>query len=133
VVSAFETVIAKIYGDQTAALTKIFQHNSDRRTWIVEANKQPVGLVVFKSTPDDEYNVGYESLEIKTLVITGKKNCGCGSFALRNLLKITEPHSLRVTINFTKPEVAKFFQHYGFEAGTVTTIHRDNVYFLRRT
>lgn len=134
VVDSFDSLIKQIYGNQDEALRKIFQATPDRTTMIVlDDESLPQALVVYKTTPDDEYNQGYDSLEIKTFIVSGRKRSGFGSFMMKELLAITHPHSLRVTVNVTKPEVSKFFHHYGFHSTTLKTRWNDEVLFLRRT
>jgi predicted GNAT family acetyltransferase len=80
VAQVFKQQIVPLYGDQSRALEKI-RESRDRRCQLLYEGQIPVGILVYKKTPNDEfrrYNIK-NSLEVKSLfVIDPEKNSGRG-------------------------------------------------------
>lgn len=113
----FNTILDRIYGSQASALAKIETLPSDRTCRLMYDGKIPVGLLVVKKAPTDEFFLN--SLEIKTLAVlnTAPSRRGYGSALLNKaeeIAKEAQANSIHVTVNSTVPESLAFFKNKGF-------------------
>lgn len=119
---AFKQRIQPIYGDQTAALKRVFAQ-SDRSCELLLDGDRPVGLLLYKDVPNDEWSTlgVVHSLEIKTLIVlSAERNRGKG-YGRALLTRSAEvamergAQSLFVTASSTRPQVLGFFRHFAFD------------------
>jgi ASC-1-like (ASCH) protein/GNAT superfamily N-acetyltransferase len=119
----FKDKIEPIYGDQTASINKIIQENDRICDILLDDCNAPIGVVVFKKDPTDEFNsFGVrKSTEIKTLFIgepekqSGK---GYGTALLQRAIDYAHRkrlRSLHVTVCEKKQDSIQFFTHKGFK------------------
>lgn len=118
----FEEIIKPIYGDQALAIERI-RKGVDRTTKLFFENENPIGVLVVKTLPNDEFaSVGAPNgIEIKTLfVIDPEKNKGKGygkKLLIESLVQAVKSKAdyLVVTVSENKEESLGFFQAKGFE------------------
>ncbi len=119
---SFEKVIKPLYGDQSEALKKI-KAAYDRTALILYNDKNPVGILVQKTKPENDFNgVSLQnSIEIKTLiVIDPKTNSGKGFGSLllnKSIENATQQNadSIHVTVNDKVKESLGFFKAKKFK------------------
>jgi len=136
VTKVFQENIVPLYGDQTAALTKI-QEAKDRHCELLFEGETPVGVLVYKKDPNDEcvkFEGREQSLEIKTLfVIQSQENSGrgLGSQLLQRVVQKAEnvrAKAIHVTVSENKPESLAFFQKKSFSViQTVEGLYQEGV------
>lgn len=68
---AFKTFIEPLYGDQSAAISKI-KSQKDRKCDLLLLKGEPIGLVVYKKSLQSEFGLTH-AFELKTLLIFDKK------------------------------------------------------------
>jgi ASC-1-like (ASCH) protein/GNAT superfamily N-acetyltransferase len=120
----FKDKIEPIYGDQTASIDKII-HQKDRICDILldDYDNTPIGVVVFKKYPTDEFNsFGVrKSTEIKTLFLAEpEKQTGKGyhSALLQRVIDYAHRQrscSVHVAVCQKKQDSIQFFTHKGFK------------------
>ena len=131
-----DNFISPIYGPQEKALASILTA-ADRRCEVLLATSSPatpvpLGLVVYKLQPTDEYS-DFEvtnSVEIKTLCLADPSKTsgkGYGSALLKQVLLYANSvaaSSTHVTISDIKPDSRLFFEKRGFkELSTLPNPH----------
>ncbi len=119
----FDVLIKPIYGNQTKSLEKISNAN-DRECEMLLCNKKLVGVIVYKTSPADDYiEYGYDkTLEIKTLFVSNpRKNSGKG-IGTKLLNRIREAaknnpsfKTIVVSVSEEKPESLHFFRKKGLK------------------
>lgn len=107
VADVFKTNVAERYGDQTEALAKIARSDDRQCMVLVDNKKEPLGLLVCKTTPNSEYaTTGVKnSLEIRTILSLTKDETDSRRYIkklLRQaeaLAKVHNSQSLHVTVS----------------------------------
>lgn len=124
VAEIFHRILTPLYGNQDKAIGQIAL-STDRVCHLLLENNTPVGVLVYKTSPSDEFQeFGVEkSIEVKSLFVddAGKNSGkGLGSTLVTKLIqevsKITETHlGTHVTVSETKQESLVFFRKKGFQ------------------
>ena len=110
----FDKPIAKLYGDQTAAVDKI-KNNNDRLCEGLYIDGLLKGIIVFKKSLD-----GKKRLELKTLYVRQpelNRGKGYGTKLLTRLLNVAEMRmadGIKVTVSSKVPKVLSFYESMGF-------------------
>jgi len=120
----FHRILTPLYGSQVKAIHQI-EESSDRTCHLLYEGEHPVGVLVYKNSPIDEFaEFGIrKSIEVKSLFVdnAGKNSGkGLGSTLVQKLKeevsKIVEPHfGIHVTVSETKQESLAFFRKKGFQ------------------
>lgn len=123
----FKTVLEPLYGSQEKALLQIIEAK-DRVCHVLYLEDAPAGILVFKTTPTNEFSCFKieKSIEIKSLFLcySGKNSGrGLGTELLRQLhqevlqamqSQDTDFSGYHVTVSEKVPESLNFFQKRGF-------------------
>ncbi len=120
----FQRVLEPLYGSQTKALQQI-EESRDRSAFLLYEESKPVGVLVFKNVPSNEYQaLGVSnSIEIKSLFVDhAAQNSGKG-FGSRLVDKLYEElkkmelseDGVHVTVSETRSESLLFFQKKHFQ------------------
>lgn len=118
----FEKYIVPLYGNQEIFLRKILAAK-DRQGEILFVNEEPLGLLVYKTIPSDEFAcLGLpESIELKTLLIARhiKKISGYAiSMLFNRSAQVAQEHLAKCivgTISSKNPKMLKIALKLGFE------------------
>jgi WD40 repeat protein len=120
----FHRILEPLYGSQSKALEQI-KLSQDRKCFLLYEKAAPVGVLVFKTQPSDEFKeLGVvRSIEIKSLFVDNaaqNSGKGLGSALLDKLYeevnKLALGHlGIHVTVSETKQESMAFFRKKHFE------------------
>ena len=115
--------IAPLYGDQESSIKKIL-NATDRKCLLMNDEQTPVGLLVFKTSPSNEY-ANFKiinSLEIKTFVLINpeqQSRKGYGKNMLEKLLQLASQddkvESIHVCVSEQRIDSLNFFKKNNFE------------------
>lgn len=119
----FRRILEPLYGSQEKALRQI-RESTDRRCFLLYEGRHPVGVLVFKTQPSnefEEYGVS-ESIEVKSLFVDQSQNNsgrGLGSELVNKLWIEVEAlgaknSGVHLTVSETKEDSLAFFQKKGF-------------------
>ncbi len=118
--------ISPIYGDQKSSIEKILTA-TDRKCLLMYDEQTPVGLLVFKTIPSQEYE-NYDitnSLEIKTFVLINpeqQSRKGYGKMMFEKLLQLASQdysvNSIHVCVWEQRIDSLNFFKKNNFEQVT---------------
>ncbi len=86
--STFKKLISNIYGDQKVALAKI-KEGKDRTCEIMLNYHNPLGIIVYKSSLQNEYGLS-NALELKTLLLLNPKKNSSHGYGSRLFQRIDE-------------------------------------------
>lgn len=119
--SQMNTVISPIYGDQTEMLRQC-RLNNDRSCIIMYDDSNPVGILVYKNIPTNEYNQYglMNSFELKTLFIINahvNSGKGYGNLLLQHAFEAARQAnagSIHATVSENVNQSRIFFKKYGF-------------------
>lgn len=120
----FHRILTPLYGNQSKAIGQI-RESTDRKAYLLYDNKRPVGVLVYKTIPSEEfseYGVN-NSVEIKSLFVDHaieNSGRGLGSSLVDKLKEEVAnlpcaPDGVHVTVSETKEESMIFFKKKGFE------------------
>lgn len=135
----FEKTIAPIYGNQNGMLKKIEEGKDRKCRLLYSSDKNPIGVVVWKSKLNDV--ISKNSLKIKTLaLIDPEKNSGkgFGSCLLKKIEKVANEKKashITVSVSGKAPNALAFFKHKGFKiVKEEKNLYKKNVteFFLSR-
>lgn len=122
VTDVYKTIVAKSYGDQSEALSKISK-GEDRQCMVLVDNKNELlGLLVYKTKPNSEYaaNGVKDSLEIKSIRLLQDNDMNSRVF-FKKLLRQAEAlakaqncRSLHVTVSSKDDEMKRLLRDYDF-------------------
>lgn len=120
----FRRILVPLYGSQERALEQIRQ-GIDRSAYLLYEDTAPVGVLVFKNQPTQEFQEAgvSNSVEIKSLFVdhaTQNSGKGLGSRLLTKLYEELKNRSLNedgihVTVSETRQESLQFFQKKHFQ------------------
>lgn len=117
---ALDKQIKPLYGDQTKSYEKAL--NKDRKCFILFNKEKPVGLLIYKMEPSNEFqSYGiYKSIEIKTLIVIDPEINSNKGYASK-LLEQVYMHarkiscgSIHVTVCEDREDSCTFFKKKSF-------------------
>ena len=121
----FREHITPLYGDQSAALKKIGDRIDRRCELLLQNNSHVVGLIVYKTDPQQEYNKEglVDSFEVKSLFAMGsdrKSQKEHRVMLLNRVLKLAQRKfckSVHLTMSERSQDLLDFFTKRGFSIG----------------
>lgn len=132
--NAFKKLLSPVYGDQTNALQKL-KDGKDRSCEIMLNFENPVGILVYKNTLQNEYGL-MNALELKTLfLLNPQKNSGkgFGSTLFKRIDRIAREMGSKIVYCTASSKVAESIKcalKNGFEISKILEENEEHTLYL---